>query len=352
MRGCVMGRQVPILKDVAQRAGVAVQTVSSILHDRPGYTPETRARVLAAIEELGYRPFSVAQSLRTRQTHTIALIISDIANPSFATMASAAEDYAYQFGYSLVVYNTHDDIEREIGYIRTIAQRWIDGALFVSTEDRATSLDAFLAAGIPVVAIDRIPEGYGGPSVTLDNVKAGCIAAEHLLALGHTNLAHISGPMRLQLARERHAGFAHAVEARGIQLGHCAGGDGNWGCEYGYRAMMNLLGCVPRPTGVFAANDRMAIGAMRAIYEAGSRVPDDISVVGLDDIEVAAYQSPPLTTVRQSFTELATRALQLLLEILDDKEPDQPHVVLEPTLIVRQTSAPPRAFSQGVAEGR
>jgi hypothetical protein len=181
---------------------------------------------------------------------------------------------------------------------------------------------------------------------------AGRLAAEHLLALGHTYLAHISGPMRLQLARERHAGFAHAVEARGIQLGHCVGGDGNWGCEYGYRAMMNLLGCVPRLTGVFAANDRMAIGAMRAIYEAGSRVPDDISVVGLDDIEVAAYQSPPLTTVRQSFTELATRALQLLLEILDGKEPDQPHVVLEPTLIVRQTSAPPRAFSQGVAEGR
>ena len=347
-----MGRQVPILKDVAQRAGVAVQTVSSILHDRPGYTPETRARVLAAIEELGYRPFSVAQSLRTHQTHTIALIISDIANPSFATMASAAEDYAFQFGYSLVVYNTHDDIERETGCIRTIAQRWIDGALFVSTDDRATGLDAFRTAGIPVVAIDRIPEGYGGPAVTLDNVKAGRIVAEHLLMLGHTSLAHLSGPSRLRLARERQAGFAEAIEAQGLCLGHCVGSEGNWGCEFGYRAMTHLLVCKPPPTAVFAVNDRMAIGAMRAIYEAGYRVPNDISVVGLDDIEVAAYQSPPLTTVRQSFADLATRALRLLLEILDGKEPDQPHVVLEPTLIVRQTTAPPRAFSQGVVEGR
>jgi LacI family transcriptional regulator len=337
-----MERQVPTLKDVAQRAGVAVQTVSSILHERPGYTPETRARVLAAIEELGYRPFSVAQSLRTRQTHTIALIISDIANPSFATMASAAEDYAHQFGYSLVVYNTHDDIVRETGYIRTIAQRWIDGALFVSTEDRATSLDAFRTANIPVVAIDRIPEGYTGPSVTIDNTKAGWVAAEHLLDLGHTNLSHISGPLRLQLVRERQAGFAQAIEARGLQLGPCSGGEGNWGCEYGYRAMLDLLRCAPRPTGVFAANDRMAIGAMAAIYEASLRVPHDISVVGLDDIEVAAYQSPPLTTVRQSFAELATRALQLLLDILEGKEPAQPRVVLEPTLVVRQTTAPPR----------
>lgn len=336
-----MGRQVPTLKDVAQRAGVSVQTVSSILHERPGYAPATRAHVLAAIEELGYRPFAIAQSLRTRQTHTIALIISDIANPSFATMASAAEDYAHKFGYSLVVYNTHDDIEREIGYIRTVAQRWIDGALFVSTEDRATSLDAFHTAGIPVVAIDRIPEGYRGPSVTLDNNKAGRMAADHLLDLGHTILAHISGPMRLQLARERRAGFAQAIEARGLQQGPCVGGEGNWGCEYGYRALMSLLACAPRPTGIFAANDRMAIGAMRAIYEVGLRVPDDISVIGLDDIELAAYQSPPLTTVRQSFTDLATRALQLLLAVLSGQEPVQPQVVLEPSLIVRQTTARP-----------
>jgi LacI family transcriptional regulator len=174
-------------------------------------------------------------------------------------------------------------------------------------------------------------------------VKAGAIAADHLLDLGHTDLAHISGPMRLQLARERQTGFAHAIAARGLQLGPCCGGEGNWGCEYGYRAMMGLLACAPRPTGIFAANDRMAIGAMRAIYEAGLRVSADISVIGLDDIEVAAYQSPPLTTIRQSFTELATHALELLLGILAGREPAQTRIIVEPTLVVRQSTSPPRA---------
>ena len=271
-----MGRQVPTLKDVAQRAGVAVQTVSSILHDRPGYAAETRARLLAAIEELGYRPFAVAQSLRTGQTHTIALVVSDIVNPFCATIASTAEDYAHRFGYSLVVYNTHDDVERETGYIQTAIQRWIDGMVFMPAETKMPSLAALQMASIPTVAIDRIPEGYTGPSVTLDNVRAGRMAAEHLLDLGHTQLAHISGPLRLRLECERQLGFCQALEARGLSLGSCAGGEGNWDCIWGYRAMQRLLGCHPQPTGVFAANDRMAIGAMRAIYEAGLRVPDDI----------------------------------------------------------------------------
>jgi len=329
------------MKDVAQLVGVSVQTVSAVVNDKPGITDETRARVLAAIEQLGYRPYSVARSLRTGQTRTIALVVSDIANPSFATMASAAEDHAHSFGYSLVLYNTHDDIEREAGYIQTATQRWVDGVLFVSAEDRMTSLDAFWAAGIPAVAIDRIPEGYGGPSVTLDNVKAGRAAAEHLLDLGHTCIAHISGPLRLRLARERQAGFRQAIEGRGLAPGPCVGGVGNWECDFGYRAMPRILEHSPRPTAVFAANDRMAMGAMRAAYEAGLRVPDDVSIVGLDDIEVAAFQIPPLTTVQQSFAELATLAVQLLLEILEGKEPAQIQIVIEPALIVRQSTAPP-----------
>ena len=264
-----MKRRVPTLKDVAELAGVSVQTVSSIVNDKPGYTEDMRTRVRAAIDELGYRPFAVARSLRTRETRTIALIVSDISNPSFATMAGAVEDYAHSFGYSLVLYNTHDDVEREQSYIQTATQRWIDGVLFVPAEDKMTSLDAFQAAGIPTVAIDRIPEGYRGPAVTLDNEKAGRIAAEHLLDLGHEHIAHIAGPARLRLARERMEGFNQAIVARGKRPGPCVGGVGNWGCEWGYQAMRELLNARPRPTAVFAANDRMAIGALRAIFEAG-----------------------------------------------------------------------------------
>jgi LacI family transcriptional regulator len=323
------------MKDVARLAGVSAQTVSAVVNKKPGITDNTRERVLQAIKELGYRPYSVARSLRTGRTRTIALVISDIANPSFATMASVAEDYAHSFGYNLVLYNTHDDIEREASYVQTAAERWVDGVLFVAAQDQMDGLSELEAAGIPAVAIDRIPEGYTGPSVTLDNVKAGRIATNHLLDLGHSCIAHISGPQRLSLVRERMKGFCLAFEERGLEPGRCVSGEGDWECEAGYLAAKEILASEPRPTALFVANDRMAIGAASAAYEAGLRVPDDLSVVGLDDIEVAAFQSPPLTTVRQSFKDLATLAVQLLLDILAGKEPERDKIVIEPELIVR-----------------
>ncbi len=329
------------MKEVARIANVSVQTVSAVINEKPGITDETRLRVLAVVQELDYRPYWVAQSLRTRQTKTIALLISNISNPVFSTIASAAEDFAYSVGYSLVVYNTHDDVGREARYIRMAGDRWVEGMLFVAAQDRMDKLHALKAAGIPAVAIDRLPEGYNGPVVTLDNQAAGRLAAEHLLALGHTHIAHISGPLRLRLARERVEGFRNAIEAHGYYAGPVVGGDGNWECEDGYQAMRQLLLCQPRPTAVFCANDRMAIGAIRAAIEAGLRVPEDLSVVGLDDLEFAPYQNPPLTTVRQSFAELATRAVQLLLDILAEREPAQRHIVLAPTLVIRQSTGPP-----------
>ena len=335
------GSRLPTMRDVARAAGVSVQTVSCVVNGKPGITEETRQRVQAAIAQLGYRPYTVARSLRTRRTRTLAVVVSDIANPSFSTMASAAEDYAHTFGYSLTFYNTHDDVEREAQYIRMATERWVDGVLFVSAEDHMKSLETLREAGIPSVAIDRIPEHYTGPSVTLNNVKAGRMAAEHLLDLGHTCIAHISGPLALRLARERLQGFEEAIRERGLAPGPCAMGEGNWECMAGYRAMQRLLAHRPRPTAVFSANDRMAIGAMRAIAEAGLRVPDDISVIGLDDIELAAFQNPPLTTVRQSFAQLATLGVQLLLDILGGKEIAQPQLVIEPELVVRQSTAPP-----------
>ena len=333
--------EAPTMKVVAQRANVSVQTVSAVINGKPGITEPTRIRVLEAVRELGYRPYSIARSLRTRETHTIALVVSEIANPGFATMASAAEDCAHSFGYSVVLYNTHDDIEREQAYIKTATERWVDGMLFVSAEDRMTSLNRLKELGIPSVAMDRIPEGYEGPSVTLDNIKAGRIAARHLIDLGHRRLAHISGPMRLRLARERALGFEQTIAEYGLPDAVTSEGEGTWACQSGYTAARQLLSCRPIPTAIFAANDRSAIGAMLALHEAGLRVPHDISIVGLDDFEVAAFQIPPLTTVRQSFADMATQAVQLLLAILADNEPAQTTIIIEPTLIVRQSTAPP-----------
>jgi DNA-binding LacI/PurR family transcriptional regulator len=335
------------MKSVAARAGVSVQTVSAVVNNKPGITTETRQRVMLAIQQLGYRPYSVARSLRTRRTRTIALVVSDIANPSFATMASAAEDHAHASGYSVVVYNTHDDITREANYMHTAIERWVDGVLFVSAEDQMTSLHTLQAARIPAVAVDRMPEHYSGPSVTLDNLTAGRIAAEHLLQLGHKRIAHISGPLKLRLARERLRSFQEAIRCQGLDPDMYPVIEGNWGCMAGFRAMQQLLSNEPAgslpPTAVFAANDRMAIGAMQAVVQAGLCVPHDISVIGLDDIEVAAFQIPPLTTVRQSFAELATRGVQLLLNLLTGKEVKQKNVVIAPTLIQRQSTTSPRS---------
>ena len=335
----------PTMKDVAWAAGVSVQTVSAVVNNKPGITESTRVRVLSAIQELGYRPFSVGRSLRTRKTRTLALVISDIANPSFATMASAAENYAHTFGYSLVVYNTHDDVGRETEYLHMAIDRWIDGVLFVAAQDHMEGLQALLDADIPAVAVDRIPEGYSGPSVTLDNVAAGRLAVEHLLSLGHRHLAHISGPLHLRLARERLHGFRSALADHGLAGRNDASGcehplaEGNWECESGYQAMKEILRHDPLPTAVFSANDRMAIGAICAVHEAGLRVPQDISFVGLDDIEVAAYQNPPLTTIRQSFAELATLGVRLLLDLISGQASVATKVVVAPQLIVRRSTA-------------
>jgi len=336
-------RKPPTLRDVAERVGVSVQTVSAVVNDKPGITAETRARVLRAVQELGYRPYSIARSLRTGQTRTLALIVPDIANPFCATLASVSEDYAHRFGYNLTVHNTHDDAARETHHLQSLTQRWTDGVLFMAAEDRMASLDILQAAGIPAVAVDHIPLDYGGPGVKIDNVRAGRIAAEHLLDLGHTRIAHITGPLRLDLARDRMAGFQQAIAARGLDPAPHASGARGWRCASGFDAMRELLACQPRPTAVFAANDRMAIGALSALHQAGLRAPDDVSIVGLDDIEVAAYQTPPLTTISQPFAEMATLALQILLALIEHGEAAQPRVVIDPVLIVRQSAAPPRA---------
>jgi DNA-binding LacI/PurR family transcriptional regulator len=172
----------------------------------------------------------------------------------------------------------------------------------------------------------------------LDNLKAGRLAGEHLLDLGHRQIAHITGPLELRLARERLAGFQQALEARGLEPSSAVAAANSFSCQSGYQAMQQLLAYQPRPTAVFVANDLMAIGAMRAVDEAGLQVPDDISIVGVDDIQVAAFQTPPLTTIRQPFTEMAILSVQLLLDILAGKEVAQLQIVIEPTLIIRQST--------------
>ena len=212
----IVRMQRPTMKDVARLAGVSVQTVSMVVNDKAVVSPDTRDRILAAIDELGYRPLAAARSLRTGSTRTIGLMVADITNPFFARMADAVEDQAHRSGYHVILYNTHSDPERERAYLHIAAQRWVDGMLVVTTTDTLHGLRTLQDAGIPVVAIDRIPRGYAGPSVILDNRRTGVIVAEHLLRQGHERLAHICGPLDLRLSIERLESFQSVIRERWI----------------------------------------------------------------------------------------------------------------------------------------
>ena len=326
------------MQDVAELSSVSKQTVSAVLNDKPGITAETRARVLAAIKQVNYRMDLRARSLRTGRTHTVALIITDVSSPVFGKIANAAEELVYAEKYNLVLYNTHDDLERERFYIDSILQRSVDGVMFVSASDDSTALEKLEAAGIPVVVVDRVPQNYHGPAVVLDNARAGRLAAEHLLALGHTRCAHISGPDQVHIARERLEGFRQVLANDGLAPIDVEETD-DWHLESGYAAAERLLARGAPMTAVFCAGDLLAMGAMRAFQDANLRIPADLSVVSIDDIDLAAYVSPPLTTVSQSLAQMATVGVQLLFDLLAGKEPMVERIVIEPQLIVRRSTA-------------
>ena len=325
------------MQDVADLSKVSKQTVSAVINGKPGITEETRVRVLAAIEQINYRMDLTARSLRTGRTHTVALLVTDISSPVLGTMASAAEERLYAQNYNLVLYNTHDDLERERFYVDSILQRSVDGVLFVSAWDESTALAKLQAAGIPIVVVDRVPQNYGGPAVVLDNILAGRLAAAHLLDLGHRRLAHIGGPAEVHIARERLQGFQSTLAEYGIRSVTVERAD-DWHVASGCAAMQQLLARNEDFTAILCAGDMLAIGAMHALRAAGRRIPEDVSLMGIDDIELAAYLWPPLTTISQSISQMAVLGVEMLLTQLGGTAPEPPRVQIAPRLVVREST--------------
>lgn len=337
----VRRRRGATMQDVADLSNVSKQTVSAVINGKPGITEETRVRVLAAVEQINYRMDLTARSLRTGRTHTVALLVTDISSPVLGTMASAAEERLYAQNYNLVLYNTHDDLERERFYVDSILQRSVDGVLFVSAWDESTALDKLQAAGIPIVVVDRVPQNYGGPAVVLDNILAGRLAATHLIDLGHRRLAHIGGPAEVHIARERLNGFQAVLAEHGIACLAIERAD-DWHVESGCAAMQRLLARSDDFTAVLCAGDMLAIGAMHALRLAGCALPADVSVMGIDDIELAAYLWPPLTTISQSISQMAVLGVDMLLEQMAGTLPEPVRIQISPELVVRQSTAPCR----------
>ncbi len=327
------------IKDVAIEAGVSVTTVSHVINETRYVNPDTKLKVQNALEKLGYRPNSVARSLRMGTTKTIGLIVPDASNLFFAEVARKIEDFGYQQGYSVILGNSDNDSDKQTNYINTLIAKQVDGVIFISAGGEVQDLQQLLGNNIPVVVADRDVPLEMVDVVLLDNEKAGYDATHHLLNLGHECIACITGPNDLSPSMLRVEGYRRALSERGIAFREDLIKAGDFRFKSGEVAMRELLKQSCRPTAVFILNDMMAIGAMTAARKEGLSVPYDLSVVGFDDIEIASAVIPALTTIAQPFDKLAESATSLLIERMKgESTQEKKRIILDATLVVREST--------------
>ncbi|MFF3493201.1 LacI family DNA-binding transcriptional regulator [Streptomyces sp. NPDC002795] len=338
-----MGQSVGI-KDVAREAGVSVGTVSNVINRPEAVADATRARVQAAIERLGYVRSESARQLRAGRSRIIGLLVLDMGNPFFVDVARGAERAARDTGLGVMVCNSAQSPVEEADYLSLFAEQRVRGVLLTPAEATGPTVEAFRRHDIPFVLVDRVAEGATECSVSVDDVNGGALAVRHLIDAGHRSIAYVSGPRTLNQVEDRRQGALRALNEAGLpssvlrelpteRLDVAAGRD----------AGARLLGLTERPTAVFCANDLLALGVLQSLYAAGVRVPDDIAIVGYDDIEFAAAAAVPLTSVRQPAVHMGALAADLLLEEIEAAdEPGRVHehrrVVLQPELVVRGSS--------------
>jgi len=326
------------LADIARRAGVSTSTVSHVINGTRFVSPALQERVLVAMNELGYRRNAVARSLRQRRTMAIGLVIPDGSNPFFAEIARGIEDVCFQQGYRIIICNSDEDYQKEAEYLDALLERRVDGVIAIVTRSAADNLLTFKDYGLPIVVVDRDVPDVQADSVLVDNRRGGYLAGEHLASQGYRRIGVIIGPLDRKPQVDRLQGFRDGLQASGLTLDPALIAHADFQYEGGRQALFSLLERAPDIDAVFAGNDRMAIGAMRGAWERGHRVPDDLAVVGFDDILAAAYTVPALTTIAQPKYEMGQRAAETLLRRLQNPDLPLVHLVLQPSLVVRESS--------------
>jgi LacI family transcriptional regulator len=321
--------------DVAKLAGTSPAVVSYVLNGGPrGVAPETRARVLAAIEQLGYRPNGIARSLRTNRTMTFGLLVPDTSNPFFAQLARAIEEAAFAEDYTLLIGNAAEDDARQTAYVRTFLARRVDGLFLVPAHGPTSCLPELQQSGVAWVTLDRQTPGRYAAAVMADHRGGARAATEHLLAHGRRRIGCIAGPEDVVPANARVTGWRDALAEAGVRPSEMSVWHGSFGRRAGYRAAREML-ADGRFDAVFVASDQQAIGVLRAMQDLGIRCPDDVAVASFDGIAAAAYTSPALTTMAQPFEELGQTAVRRLLDRLDDPGADTASSVLPVDLVAR-----------------
>jgi LacI family transcriptional regulator len=329
---------VATIKEIAKRAKVSAATVSHVVNNTRYVSDEVRARVEAAVAALGYVPNAVARSLRMRGTQTLGMMVPDIGNVFFAELVRAVEDECYRQGYSLVLCNSDDDPAKQATYLRTLMSKRVDGLVLIAAGADAELCRLLATTWLPLVVVDREIEGVTADLVEVDHEHGGYLAGRYLLDLGHRDIAVIAGPSDIAVSRQRIYGFERALREtraprRTEYLVHAS-----FTTQGGYEAAKRLLALPRPPTAIFACNDLLALGAIHAAREARRKVPEDLSVVGFDDIALAAFVSPRLTTVRQPKTRIGELAAQLLIARINGKRNDVVRKLLEPELAPGETT--------------
>jgi LacI family transcriptional regulator len=324
------------IRDVARAAGVSVATVSRVLNHHARVRTETRTRVEAVAHALDYTPNEVARSLITSRTHALGVLLPDLYGEFFSEVLRGADLRARRDGFHLLVSSSHADGEDLVEALRSMRGR-IEGLIVMAPDVDTGSLVKAAGRGVPLVLLDPGLRVLGCDSISIDNVQGATAAVRHLLGLGHRRIALIGGPAGNADALQRRDGYRQALAASGVGTDPALEVEGDFTEPSGYAAVARLLRLEPRPTAIFAANDYMAIGAMSALAQAGLTVPEDVAIVGFDDIAMARYLNPPLTTVNVDLLDLGARAVQRLIDTKNGAPTRRRHEVTPATLIVRRS---------------
>lgn len=331
------------MKQIAERAQVSLGTVSHVINSTAPVRERLRLRVLEAIRSLGYQPSQLARGLRRNSTNMLGMVIPDITNPFFPGVVRGVEDVAFKGSFRVVLCNTDNDPAKEKAYLDELRSYRPAGLLCIPAAD--SNLSAELGpptpSSVPVVCIDRRPADWERDAVMVANEEGAFLATQYLLKMGHTRLATIAGPIHLTNAVERLAGFHKALAKHGVSLAPEYIQEAQFDRNSGHRAAIRLLSMVPRPTAIFAANDLMALGALLAARELRLRCPEDVSIIGFDNLDLGIFTDPALSSVHQSGYQLGATAARILLERIAGKKGRPQQIVLPVELKIRNSVAPP-----------
>lgn len=324
-------------QDVARAAGVSQPTVSRVLHNNANVKPETRERVLKALRDLNYVPDGLARAMVTRKTGTVGVVVEDITNPFYPEVVEALCRELAGAGHRMTLWNSGK--AGEPGAIEAIRQKLVDGVIFTTATAESKVLKEAVRQGSPVTLLNRYVEGIDCDRVTADNIGGGRLIADYLLDHGHVRIGLISGLATASTAIERETGFREGLKDRGVQLDGALQLQGGFSHRLSYQAMRRMLSLPHPPTAVFCANDLSAFGAVDAARALDAEVPEDVWVVGFDDIEMASWEAFDLTTVRQPIPEMARVAVNLLMKRMEDPERPLEHRKFGSELVVRGSTA-------------